>query len=502
MPTTLARLFAAITLVIGVVACSSPSASVTSVVIDGGDQSTDLGSALTLTATVATTGAASDAVVWESSDESVATIDMAANVTSFSVGATSITATSTVDATKSDTIVLTVDPRGVLEWTRQFGTSALDAVTGIATAETGEVYVTGLTLGSLDGLNAGDADAFVRSYASDGTLRWARQFGTGSYDEGRGVASDANGNVYVVGNTAGDLDGSFVGSLDVFIRSYTSAGDLRWTRQFGTVTIEEAIGVATDADGNVYVAGQTLGALEGPNAGGADAFIRSYDGDGTLRWTRQYGTGELDVANRVATDTNGVVYVTGFTRGALDGANAGGLDAYVRSYEGDGSFRWAHQFGTSEDDLASDVATDANGNVNVGGHTLGALAGANAGGEDAFIRSYDRDGTLRWTRQFGTGSDDFVSGVATDTNGNVYAAGYTFGALEGPSAGLDDAFLRAYDRDGNVHWTRQFGTSDIDGALAIATDANANVYAAGGTYGDLEGAGGGEADAFVRKFAP
>ncbi|MCA1789690.1 MAG: Ig-like domain-containing protein, partial [Thioalkalivibrio sp.] len=103
---TLPRLIAAGTLALMLVACASTSGGVTSVTIDGGDQSTVVGSALTLSVTVATTGNASDAVSWASSNETVATIDSAGSVTSLEVGTTDITATSTVDPSKTDTITL------------------------------------------------------------------------------------------------------------------------------------------------------------------------------------------------------------------------------------------------------------------------------------------------------------------------------------------------------------------------------------------------------------
>jgi hypothetical protein len=51
---------------------------------------------------------------------------------------------------------------------------------------------------------------------------------------------------------------------------------LRWKRQLGTADIDEANGVATDGDGNVYIAGQTLGSLGGPNQGNSDAWVAKY----------------------------------------------------------------------------------------------------------------------------------------------------------------------------------------------------------------------------------
>jgi hypothetical protein len=105
-----------------------------------------------------------------------------------------------------------------------------------------------------------------------------------------------------------------------------------WSRQPGTSDFDVAYGVATDKDGNVYVVGSTNGALGGPNNGLLDAWVIKFDGDGHRLWTRQPGTSEVDWANGVATDTNGNVYVVGYTGGALGGANKGGADAWVIKY--------------------------------------------------------------------------------------------------------------------------------------------------------------------------
>jgi len=498
MRSMLARLVVGFVLVLTLVACTTPS--VTSVSIDDGDRSIVVGDPLTLTVTVVASGGASAAVTWESSNEAVAVVDDAGAVTSHTAGVTDITATSSSDPTMSDTITLTVDAPGVLRWTRQFGTSEEDFATGVATDADGNVYAVGATFGDLEGANAGFGDAFVRSYRGDGTLRWTRQFGTTSDGRAEGVATDASGNVYVVGYTFLALEGESAGGVDAFVRSFDRDGTVRWTRQFGTNATDEALGVATDASGNVYVVGRTLGALVGDSAGSADAFVRSYASDGTLRWTRQFGTSSSDVATGVATDASGNVYAVGSTGGALEGDSAGGFDAFVRSFDGDGTVRWTRQFGTSGGDSASGVASDASGNVYVAGRTGGALEGPNAGFFDAFVRSFDGDGTVRWTRQFGTSSDDDASGVETDASGNVYVAGWTGGALEGNNPISTDAFVRSFDGDGTVRWTRQFGTSGSDRAAGVATDVSGGVFVAGRTFGALEGESFGGWDAFIRTY--
>jgi len=328
------------------------------------------------------------------------------------------------------------------------------------------------------------------------TIGWVgtQQLGTSNYDIAKGVATDSSGNVYVAGYTGGGLDGnSNAGDLDLFVVKYNSLGTKQWTQQLGTSSTDQAYGVATDSSGNVYVTGTTTGGLDGNgNSGSYDFFIVKYDSSGTKQWTRQLGTSGVDKAYGIATDSSGNIYVTGFTGGELDGNSYAGL--FVVKYDSSGTKQWTKQMGTSFDDGANGVATDSSGNVYVAGYTNGGLDGnSNAGGYDLFIVKYNSSGTKLWTKQLGSSKDDYAEGVATDSSGNVYVAGKTTGGLDGnSSAGGWDLFVVKYNSSGTKQWTQQLGTSsqDIqeDVAYDIATDASGNSYVVGYTYnGGLDG---------------
>ena len=111
------------------------------------------------------------------------------------------------------------------------------------------------------------------------------------------------------------------GQDDAFIGKYDPAGNLQWTVQLGTAANDYAYGVAVDSRGNALVVGATQGSLGGANAGGYDAFLSKYDAAGNLKWTRQFGTSGNDFANGISTDGFGNFYVTGNSPGFLGDPN-------------------------------------------------------------------------------------------------------------------------------------------------------------------------------------
>jgi len=139
----------------------------------------------------------------------------------------------------------------------------------------------------------------------------------------------------------------------------------------------------------------------------------------------------------------------------------------------------------------------------VSGDTYGGLDNnTNAGNSDLFVVKYNSSGTKQWTKQLGTSSNDYAYGVATDSSANVYVTGYTYGGLDGnTSAGNYDLFVVKYNSSGTKQWTKQLGTSSYDYASGVATDSSGNVYVTGYTGGGLDGnTSAGNADIFVVKY--
>lgn len=176
----------------------------------------------------------------------------------------------------------------------------------------------------------------IRRYDADGVLRWTLPM------RGPALTFMAITGLSVSGTqlvAAGYLNGHLPrererGPSDAFVISIdATAGEVDWTRQFGSAATDEVCGVSVD-DAGVYVAGTTHGALPRfeYRGGYSDAFIRAYEADGDRAWTRQFGTRRYD--DTVGVSSNGTsVTVAGNSDGSIRGsAPADGITVYVRQY--------------------------------------------------------------------------------------------------------------------------------------------------------------------------
>jgi hypothetical protein len=153
------------------------------------------------------------------------------------------------------------------------------------------------------------------------------------HDETWSVAADGSGNPYVSGSTTGSLSCPNKGSWDVFLAKYNTDGSLLWTDQIGTSAEDKSYSITVDDSGNAFISGYTKGNLDGTNVGSSDVFLAKYDSSGSLLWTEQLGTSNLEESYSVAVDANGNAYISGFTFGSLCGTQIGSADAFLIKFE-------------------------------------------------------------------------------------------------------------------------------------------------------------------------
>jgi hypothetical protein len=387
----------------------------------------------------------------------------------------------------------------MLVWKRTLASNASDDATGIAVDSNGSVYASGSTFGILGAQNFGQQDGYLARFGANGDTQWVHQYGSSGsspFDEGTKVATDGVSGLVTVGGTLGDLAGPNAGTFDGFVGKYDFDGNLIWTRQFGSALIDSANDVTTDEAGVVYVAGQTDGSLGGDSLGGRDAFVRRYDGDGNLQWSRQVGSALFDVGLGIATDARNSVFLAGFSIEGPGSLPTGDQDVLIAKLSDTGDILWQKNFGTDARDSADGgVAVDPFGNIYVAGSTDGVLDGESGGSRDAFLAKFDTQGDLLWLRQWGGGLREGGAAVATDVLGNAYLAG----SILTPSSGAvtsSDAFVLKFEPDGDLAWEWIYDDATNDSIRDITVDAAGDIFA----VGRESGASNVNGNAFVLKL--
>jgi hypothetical protein len=343
-------------------------------------------------------------------------------------------------------------------------------------------------------------------------LTWTQSLSSTNYDEGRGVAADGQGNVYVTGITWGSLAGENLGASDVFIGKFNASGTQVWLNQIGTYGEDRSNGVAVDALGNPSLAGRSPWKLEDEECCIlGDAFVRKYDTGGVAQWTRRPEHFALEV-NGLALDSNGSVYTAGYrdTR-ECGGRNDGCGHAFVTKYDKDGNWNWDRywELNAYSFDEADNVTEDGQGNIYVLHNSsnlsfitkysftgflqwtrsiqartvdiivdgFGNIFAASNGGSGFLLSRYDNSGEWQWTLAPEVGVNAFD--LTTNGQGDVFLTGSTTLNLDGMNGGGNDAFVRKYNSSGTVLWTRQLGSAGYDAGYAVAADTKGRVYIAG-----------------------
>ena len=311
-------------------------------------------------------------------------------------------------------------------WAGQFGTRRYDSATKVAVTSTGISYVVGTTQGALR-FKVGSTDVFLRKYDASGVLQWTRQFGTTGIDNASDVTLDSSGNIYVLSK---DSNTSFTvrkfntsGKLSLNITNYNpkvidapalavdSTGDIFvLTRYVESPNVYAKIYRFNSAGGyimDVIFSGYQIipydlvidtnnnltysGYNDEANSNGGGFVNRVNNALTQSLWSKSIEpatTGRVSRPRALTLDSKNNVYVTGVTHGAYSGfTNAGDEDIFVlKLASATGNRIWTRQFGGNDSDVGSGIAvSDA---VYVAGYSISnpnLLGDPGYGSFDAFL---------------------------------------------------------------------------------------------------------------------
>ncbi|MDP8990936.1 MAG: SBBP repeat-containing protein, partial [Acidobacteriota bacterium] len=259
----------------------------------------------------------------------------------------------------TDVFVSKLTAAGALSYSTYLGGAANEHAGGIAVDASGAAYVAGGTTstnfpvsGAIQATNHGAQDAFVTKLsASGGALAYSTYLGgTGAIgsEQANGIAVDASGSAYVAGVTnsvdfpvtAGVLQSQFRGVSDAFVAKFNPTGSaLVYGTYLGGSDLDWGSAIGIDGNGNAYVAGYTSSGdfpqsnpVQPAFGGLYDAFVSRLNATGNaLGFSTWFGGSGSDIANAVAVDPSGNMYLGGQTNsvnlplvGAIQSANTGG----------------------------------------------------------------------------------------------------------------------------------------------------------------------------------
>ena len=285
-----------------------------------------------------------------------------------------------------------------------------DEVAALVVDDSGNVYVTGSSIGSLTSY-----DYATIKYAPNGDTVWVRLYnGPGNdVDRANALVLDDSGNVYVTGVSWNGAD------IDFATIKYTPNGDTAWTRYYNgpSNSSDVALALALDKSGNVYVAGYSDSTGTGY---GYDFVAIKYAPNGDSLWVRRYnGPGIIyEQALSLALDQSGNLYVAGTSYASetsYDYATIkyapNGDTLWVRRYNGPSGNGWDH---------AIALCSDEGGNAYVTGTSWSGSS------SDYCTIKYSPNGDTFWVKRCNNGAEDYVSALAVDTSGNLYVTGRSF----------------------------------------------------------------------------
>lgn len=262
--------------------------------------------------------------------------------------------------------------------------------------------------------------------------------------------------------------------------------------------------------------------------------------DPALLYSTYLGGTASEGVDGIAVDAAGEIVIAGTTSStnfptisALQSTYGGGPhDAFVAKINAAGSaLVYSTYLGGSGDDYTNGLAIDASGNAFVTGHTTSTnfptfapLQGASGGADDAFVTKLNAAGSaLLYSTYLGGSGNDQAKGVAIDTAGDAFIAGFTSstnfptttGALQDINkvASLSTTgFVAKINAAGSsLDYSTYLGGSTAENANGIALDGAGDAFVVGFTSSinfpvtasALQVSyGGGATNAFVAKLNP
>lgn len=416
-------------------------------------------------------------------------------------------------------------------WAHGMGNSGHEEAQLIAADPSGNIVVAGFFEGMVDFdpgagsstlTSSGSQDIFLMKMDGNGNLLWVRQFSSTGTASAIDLEVDPSGNIYLLGNFTGTLDGdpgAAVLSLTnvktmAFIIKLDDSGILSWAKQFEGTAEVLPTSIDVSYPGSVYIHGDISNGIvdfeSGPGTFNLSTpsmwgFLCKLDASGNLVWAI-FPSQIPNFFGEIAVDANDNILITGRFAGTIDFdpgtavnmQSATSFDGYLQKLDGAGNFIFVKLFSGPDTETGFKVDTDGDGNILIEGIFTdsadfdpgpGVFQMSSLGGEDIFYVKLNNMGDFVWAGTLGTTLNDAPVYSSFDKQGNIYIVNLIWSAMDlNPNVsavnmfstmGSNDGFIVKLDSAGNYQWVKFIGDSGWDVLYQICFDVADNIYLAG-----------------------
>ncbi|PLX71899.1 MAG: hypothetical protein C0614_14235, partial [Desulfuromonas sp.] len=244
------------------------------------------------------------------------------------------------------------------------------------------------------------------------TPEWMARVGTDGEQRVVAMERDGVGNLYLFGDSEKAFPGYLSQGLDLFVAKFDAAGEQLALWQFGGPVSDSAVDLVVNDDGRFAL----LYNSEGTDSGGEsfdEMVLASYSADGRLLWEDQLDSGAFDHASSLVVDLEGDLLIAGWTMGRLHNQKYGGSrDYFISKYAASGRRAWTVVSNREGDDFIMDLQVDGDGAIYACGR-------ANDSGFMTLMR-FDAQANLVWSRDYKYGNHYMVGDRLTLGNDSVY----------------------------------------------------------------------------------
>jgi hypothetical protein len=424
------------------------------------------------------------------------------------------------------------------QWIKQLGSDSWDISAGLACDSKNNLYVIGsffdtLKCNTKEVISAGNQDIFAAVFNEDGDLKDILTAGGEGKDLATCLSVTPENNIAfggVLSDTAifGKINNPGTGQR-LFVATMDIKGNFTWVSTI-TITGEASLYlISSDNQSRIYIGGVFSGTLEAGEQkvvsnGKKDIFLGRLSKSGTVEKLYSLGSTEDDSPSSMSLDAMGNVIIAGvfnksFEAGGIKfikGPDRNKTNAFLARFDSDFKSRWAKVVTSDDFCQIASLKHDKSGNLYATGSFSSKLELADTvlisrGYTDAFLLKYTEEGSLGWSRSFGSWYYDYASHVNVDNLGGAVITGLlganmTLDSLNmEPLSKENSALVIQFSPEGKAIWGDYISGSGRNFSKGSVLDKTGNLYFTGSFRDSFEKDGNsmtsfGDQDIFLAKF--